>query len=92
MTSEPPMIRGGGYVVDALEAALWAVRSTSTFEEAVLVATNLGNDADTTAAISGQLAGALYGLQGIPEHWRERVVMGEEILGLADGLLSSRIR
>lgn len=86
MIYEPPMILGGGYVVDALEAALWAVRSTHAFEDAVLAATNLGNDADTTAAICGQLAGALYGVRGIPEHWRERVVMGEEILELAEGL------
>jgi ADP-ribosylglycohydrolase/protein-tyrosine phosphatase len=84
--AEPPQIRGAGYVVDALEAALWALRSTTTFEEGVLAATNLGDDADTTAAIYGQLAGALYGVGGIPEHWRERVLKRDEILELADGL------
>ena len=50
---EPPAIRGGGYIVDALEAALWALRSTRTFEHGVLAAVNLGDDADTTAAIFG---------------------------------------
>ena len=65
-TREPPAVRGGGYVVDALEAALWALRSTSTFEAGVLAAVNLGDDADTTAAIYGQLAGAVYGLDGHP--------------------------
>jgi ADP-ribosyl-[dinitrogen reductase] hydrolase len=83
---EPPEIRGGGYVVETLEAALWAVRSTATFKAAVLAAANLGDDADTTAAIAGQLAGALYGLEGIPTGWRARVFMREEIIGLADEL------
>jgi ADP-ribosylglycohydrolase len=88
LVREPPEIRGGGYIVDALEAALWAVRSTSSFEAAVLAAVNLGDDADTTAAITGQLAGALYGLRGIPERWRERVFMRDEIIGFADRLVT----
>ena len=80
----PPEIRGGGYVVDALEAALWAVASTPDFESCVLAAVNLGDDADTTAAIAGQFAGALYGLEGIPSHWRDRVHRRDEILAFAD--------
>jgi ADP-ribosyl-[dinitrogen reductase] hydrolase len=83
---EPPEVRGGGYVVHALEAALWALRTTGDFEAGVLAAVNLGDDADTTAAIHGQLAGAVYGVDGIPARWRERVVRGGEILALADGL------
>jgi FAD/FMN-containing dehydrogenase len=83
---EPPAVRGGGYVVDALEAALWALRSTATFEDGALAAANLGDDADTTAAIYGQLAGAIYGLDGIPARWRERVHRAGEILALADAL------
>jgi len=63
---EPPEIRGTGYVVDALEAALWAVWNTDTFATGALAAVNLGNDADTTGAIYGQLAGVHYGLEGIP--------------------------
>ena len=82
----PPAIRGGGYVVEALEAALWALASTDRFEDGVLAAVNLGDDADTTAAIYGQLAGAAYGSGAIPERWRERVVMGERIVELADEL------
>ena len=81
-TREPPAVRGGGYVVDALEAALWALRTTSTFEDGVLAAVNLGDDADTTAAIFGQLAGAIYGVDGIPARWRERVHRGDEIIAL----------
>ena len=83
---QPPAIRGNGYIVDALEAALWAVASTDSYEACVLAAVNLGDDADTTAAIAGQLAGALYGLDGIPAHWRERVLMRDEILAFADRL------
>jgi ADP-ribosylglycohydrolase len=86
---EPPAVRGGGYIVDALEAALWALRSTSSFEAAVLAAANLGDDADTTAAICGQLAGVRYGLGGIPAHWRSRVFLGDEIVALADRLVTT---
>jgi ADP-ribosyl-[dinitrogen reductase] hydrolase len=84
----PPEIRGGGYAVHALEAALWAVASTDSFAAAILAAVNLGDDADTTAAIAGQLAGALYGLESIPSDWRDRVLMHDEILTLADRLQS----
>src|SRR4051794_1755768 len=85
-TREPPAIRGGGYVVEALEAALWAMRATATFEQGALAAVNLGDDADTTAATYGQLAGALHGLDGTREHGRERLHRHDEILALADAL------
>ncbi len=68
----PPMIRGTGSVVASLEAALWAVRSTPTFEACVLAAVNLGDDADTTAAVAGQLAGAMYGVDAIPRRGGRR--------------------
>src|SRR3954447_4980563 len=79
-------VRGTGYIVESLNAAQWAVDTTSSFEGAILAAVNLGDDADTTAAIAGQLAGALYGLEGIPGHWRERVFLADEIIALADRL------
>jgi ADP-ribosyl-[dinitrogen reductase] hydrolase len=79
-------IRGTGYVVDCLEAALWCVWTTETFEAAILEAANLGDDADTTAAVAGQVAGAMYGLEGIPRRWRETVAMAECIIDLADRL------
>ncbi|GAB3383623.1 ADP-ribosylglycohydrolase family protein [Massilia agri] len=79
-------IRGSGYVVDSLEAALWCFERTATFEEAVLCAANLGDDADTTAAICGQLAGAFYGQAGIPQRWQERLAWADRILALADRL------
>lgn len=79
-------IQGTGYVVQSLEAALWCFWTTETFEEAVLKATNLGDDADTTAAVCGQVAGAYYGETGIPQPWLEKLVMREEISLLADQL------
>jgi len=83
-------VRGTGYVIDCLEAALWCVWTTDTFEAAILEATNLGDDADTTAAVAGQVAGALYGVEGIPMHWREKVVMRDLIIDLADKLRRDR--
>ena len=79
-------IRGSGYCVAALEAALWAVARTTSFRSAVLLAANLGEDADTTAAIAGQLAGALYGVAAIPQDWRARLAWGDRIEGLAERL------
>jgi ADP-ribosyl-[dinitrogen reductase] hydrolase len=68
----PPEIRGTGYVVRSLEAALWAFNQTESFQDGCLLAVNLGDDADTTGAVYGQLAGAFYGECGIPETWRAR--------------------
>jgi ADP-ribosyl-[dinitrogen reductase] hydrolase len=79
-------IRGSGYVVESLTAALWCFWTTTTYAEAVLTATNLGDDADTTAAICGQIAGAYYGLSGIPQPWQERVTDRAAILALAHQL------
>jgi ADP-ribosylglycohydrolase len=67
----PPAIVGSGYVVESLEAALWAFNRSKNFQEGCLLAVNLGDDADTTGAIFGQLAGAYYGVAGIPQAWRE---------------------
>jgi ADP-ribosylglycohydrolase len=86
---EPPEIKGTGYVVQSLEAALWAFHKGGSFEEGCLLAVNLGNDADTTGAIYGQIAGAYYGERGIPEEWRKKVAMGERIRGMAEGLMGN---
>ena len=80
-------IRSSGYVVHTLEAAIWSVDRTSCFRDAVLLAANLGEDADTVAAVAGQLAGALYGLCGIPAAWRERVLWADRILAEGRRLL-----
>lgn len=81
-------IRSSGFVAHSLEAAIWCVARTSNFEDAVLLAANLGDDADTTAAITGQLAGALYGKSGIPARWLERLAWRDRIEELAQHLYS----
>jgi hypothetical protein len=83
---KPPVIRGTGYCIAALEAALWAVAGAEDFAAAVLRAANLGDDADTTAAIAGQIAGARWGASAIPRDWRDKVVAGARIEALARGL------
>jgi ADP-ribosyl-[dinitrogen reductase] hydrolase len=85
---QPPEIRGSGYVVESLEAALWAFAHSTSFREGCVLAVNLGDDADTTGAIYGQLAGAYYGASGIPEHWRARLALCPLIESLADHLLA----
>ena len=85
------LICGTGYAVASLEAALWCFSSTSTFEAAVLAAANLGDDADTTAAIVGQVAGAFYGLKGIPKHWLNRLHLRDEILSTAEALYAAAV-
>ena len=83
---DPPHIRGTGYVVDALEAALWAFQRSDSCREGALLAVNLGDDADTTGAIYGQIAGACYGADAIPATWRATLAMADEINSLADRL------
>ena len=79
-------IRASGYVAHSLEASLWSVARSGTFAGAVLLAANLGEDADTTAAITGQLAGALHGASSIPQNWQAKLAWSERITGLAEEL------
>ena len=60
-------LKSSGYVVDTLQAAIWAVQTTKSFEAAVLKAVNLGDDADTVGAVTGQIAGAMYGYSKVPK-------------------------
>ncbi len=89
-TKNPPEIRGTGYVVQSLEAALWAFYNSTSFEEGCLMAVNLGDDADTTGAVYGQFAGAYYGEDSIPIKWREKLahriaieLLAEQVYALA---------
>lgn len=86
---QPRAIRGSGYVIDCLEASAWSFWRTDSFRDAVLTAVNLGDDADSTGAVCGQLAGAFYGEPGIPGEWLARLVMVDEIHALADRLVLS---
>lgn len=82
----PPDIVGSGYVVRSLEAALWAFGRAVDFEDAALTAVNLGDDADTTGAVCGQLAGAYWGKKGIPESWRMQLAWSERLEAVAHRL------
>ncbi len=72
-------IKGTGFVVDSLEAALWCFANSDSFEQGALLAANLGDDADTTAAIFGQLAGAFYGVEQLPEHWVSKLAWRDKL-------------
>ncbi len=82
-------IRSTGYVVDTLEAALWAAAETETFEDALVLAVNLGGDADTVGAVAGQLAGAIYGAAAIPPRWLAPLAWRQRIEDLAAALVSA---
>ena len=84
-------ISSSGYVVHTLEAAIWSVARTGDFRSAVLLAANLADDADTVAAVAGQLAGALYGLSGIPDPWLERVAWKDRVLAAGRRLLPASL-
>jgi len=79
-------IRGSGYVVHCLEASLWAAHRHPDFSAAVLAAINLGEDTDTTGAVTGALAGVLYGREAIPKRWLDALARGPELLELAERL------
>jgi ADP-ribosylglycohydrolase len=88
---QPPQIKGSGYVVKSLEAALWAFYHSENFREGCLLSANLGDDADTTAAVYGQIAGAYYGMANIPADWLEKVALRETITSLARELYSRQL-
>jgi ADP-ribosyl-[dinitrogen reductase] hydrolase len=86
--TSPNEIKGIGYAPESLRAAMWAFLSTDSLEQAILAAVNLGDDADTTAAICGQIAGAFYGVNAIPKKWLSILYMKNDIATLADDLLA----
>ena len=79
-------LTGGGFVIESLESALWCFCHGNSFKECILLAANIGNDADTTAAICGQIAGAFYGIEQIPKDWVESLTDSKEILSIANNL------
>jgi len=82
-TLEYSELTGSGYVIESLISALWCFYHGEDFKDSILLAANIGNDADTTAAICGQIAGAYYGFSGIPEDWQQSITMANEIKQLA---------
>ncbi len=83
---QPPQIRASGYVIATLEAALWAFWHGRDFREGALLAVNLGEDADTTGAVYGQIAGAAHGMGGIPEEWLAKLAWRDRITAMAEAL------
>lgn len=81
-------VKSTGYVRDSYEAAFWAFENTDNFRECILLAANLAGDADTVAAIAGQIAGRFYGVAGLPEEWLERLAWRERIDRMANDLYS----
>jgi ADP-ribosylglycohydrolase len=86
---QPPVIQGSGWVVKSLEASLWAFHDAATFEKAVLKAVNLGDDADTTGAICGQLSGAFWGESGIPDSLRSGLARMDMLEIALEGILGA---
>ncbi|CAF4122863.1 unnamed protein product [Rotaria magnacalcarata] len=84
----PPEIKASGFVIETMEAALWAFYHTNSFEEGALKAVNLGNDADTVGAVYGMLAGAYYGINAIPIEWREKCSFQGLVQTIADEILT----
>jgi ADP-ribosyl-[dinitrogen reductase] hydrolase len=84
--AEPEEIQSSAFVLDTLCAAVWAVVRTDSFEDALVLAVNLGNDADTVAAVTGALAGAVYGEAGIPPRWLAPLLVRERVVAVADRL------
>ena len=91
-TRNPPEIVGSGYVIKTIEAALWAFHRSQSFEEGLLDVVNLGDDADTTGAVFGQLAGCYYGLAGIPDKWIRQIAMSELLTDIADQLYRESLK
>jgi ADP-ribosyl-[dinitrogen reductase] hydrolase len=83
-------ISSSGYIVHTLEAALWCIHRTDGFSEAVLLAANLADDADTVAAVTGQIAGALWGESAIPRRWLDRLAWRAQIQSRARQLITVR--
>jgi ADP-ribosyl-[dinitrogen reductase] hydrolase len=79
-------INSGGYVVDTLEASLWCLLNTSSYAQAVLKAVNLGGDTDTTAAVTGGLAGIYYSVENLPQEWIDQIARKQDIIDLANRL------
>lgn len=87
LTAERAQIASGGYVLDTLSASYWSMLRSASFEDALVIAVGLGGDTDTTAAVTGALAGAYYGYDAIPKRWRSQVQYHDELSRLALDLL-----
>ena len=85
--AEPEEIQGSAFVLDTLCAAVWSVLRTASFEDALVLVVNMGDDADTVAAVTGALAGAVYGESGIPARWLNCLRVYDRVVAVADRLV-----
>lgn len=85
-------IKSSGYVLDTLEAAIWCLLTTNNYKEAVLKAVNLGEDTDTVAAITGGIAGILYGYESLPNKWINDIQKKEYILELTNSFVNKLLK
>jgi ADP-ribosyl-[dinitrogen reductase] hydrolase len=81
---EEDNIKSSGYVIDTLEASIWCILTTDTYKDAVLKAVNLGQDTDTTAAVTGGLSGLIFGLETVPTEWLDVLARKEDIIRLSN--------
>ena len=91
-TKNRDQIESSGFVIDTLEAALWSFYNTDNFKDSIILSANLARDADTIAAICGQLSGAFYGLDNIPNEWVQKIKYKDKIIGIANELHKISIR
>ena len=82
-------VKSTGYVIDTYDAAIWAICNTNNFEDALILAVNLADDSDTVGAVTGQLAGAIYGYSSIPERWLSKLVWKDKLETMFDELLNA---
>lgn len=78
----------GGYIIDTVRIAVWGLLNFGSFEDGMIAVLCLGGDTDTNAAVYGQLAGAFYGLSGIPKEWQMDLYLKDELVSITDELLS----
>ena len=83
-------VNNSGWAVSTLNAALWAFENSKTFEEGMILAVNLGGDADTIGAVYGQIAGAWYGFEAIPRRWLDSIKDQSKINDLIESLLTKK--
>ncbi|MBM4176754.1 MAG: ADP-ribosylglycohydrolase family protein [Ignavibacteria bacterium] len=83
-------IQSSGYVLHTLEASIWCLLTTDNYKEAVLKAVNLGSDTDTTGAVTGGLAGLLYGFDNIPKNWIDQIARKKDLENLTERLLKQK--
>ncbi len=86
LVMEPEEIRSSSFVLDTLQTALWTVLRSADFEHAVTVAVNMGHDSCAVGAVTGALAGAVYGEGGIPGRWLDTLRDRERVTAVADRL------